>query len=1146
MQMFSASAVTNFLACHHITALESAEARGEIKKPFFNDPAVDLLRKLGLEHEQRFLGELAQKNGSNIVQIDIATNWERAAAETLQALQEGAGVVYQATFLNGIWRGRADFLLRVDKRSMLGSWSYEPVETKLARRTKAGAIIQLCFYSELLSRIQGVDPQWMHVVLGGGAVPERFPVHHYIAYFRKIKNEFENAWKLEANPYPEPVEHCDVCSWSPVCNERWRDDDYISLVAGITRNQRKQLGERGISTVVSLAQLKLPIKPKIQKIGNAALVRTHEQAGIQVRGREEHRMCYELLEPVEAERGLCILPPPSPGDVFLDLEANPYVLNEGLEYLIGFLTLDSKANAEPTYESLWSFDRAEEKCAFETFIGRMMERRRQDPAMHIYHYASYEPTAMKRLAGRHGACIDELDELLRAGMFVDLYRAVRQGLRASVESYSIKRLEPLYSFTRTVQLREANVSLSSFEAALALGGGRQEEIGDLLQVIEGYNRDDCVSTFMLRNWLEDRRTELETRVGRALPRPAAKSGEAEEEVAEQVSAVRTLMARLVANLPEDKTEWNREQRALWLLAQLLEYHRREKKSAWWEYYRFCDLSDDELQEDNSALGGLSYVGPVGRVKRSIIHRYGFPQQEYAIDRAPEIRDPKTRKRVEVTAIDEVGRTVDIQRGENSTAPHPTALIPYEIIKDDVLRASLFRLGSWVADHTIAGGGQYKAARDLLLREPPHALKEPIGTLVGEEGSLNDAAKDLVISLAKSPSVLPIQGPPGSGKTFTGSRMIVELVKNRRRVGIAAVSHKVISSLLGEACKHAAEIGVSLRAVQKPNASDGCQHPSVRLVEDNNDVLDALTSGKVRVGAGTAWLWSSEDMANSVDVLFVDEASQMSLANTLALSQATTSIVLLGDPQQLDQPQKGIHPTGADVSALGHLMNRRSTISLDQGIFIAETRRLHPDICTFTSELFYDARLLPRSENKNQRLNTKGELDGTGLRFVPVEHFGNQNESPEEADKVADLVDGLLRKGTTWTNKLGETLPLRLEDILIVAPYNAQVSALAERLPAGARTGTVDKFQGQEAPIVFYSMATSTSEDAPRGMEFLYSLNRLNVAISRARCVAVVLASPSLFSLQCKTPRQIKLASAFCRYLEMAHLMPTKQPALRST
>jgi superfamily I DNA and/or RNA helicase len=275
------------------------------------------------------------------------------------------------------------------------------------------------------------------------------------------------------------------------------------------------------------------------------------------------------------------------------------------------------------------------------------------------------------------------------------------------------------------------------------------------------------------------------------------------------------------------------------------------------------------------------------------------------------------------------------------------------------------------------------------------------------------------------------------------------------------------------------------------------------------------------------------MAEAVDVLFVDEAGQMSLANVLADSTAAKSIVLLGDPQQLDQPQRGVHPPGAEASALSHLLNGRATIGEDQGLFLAESWRLHPDVCKFTSELFYDNRFESRPENSIQRLSAKGPFDGTGLRFVPVDHNGNQSESPEEAERVSEIVEQLLQDGTTWTNKKGEVAPLLLKHILIVAPYNAQVSALAQSLPAGARVGTVDKFQGQEAPVVIYSMTTSTPEDAPRGMEFLYSSNRLNVATSRAQCLTVLVASPALFEVQCKTPRQIELANAFCRYLEMA-------------
>jgi predicted RecB family nuclease len=1128
--MFSATDVASFLACQHTATLDRAESRKEIRKPFFDDPAIELLQKLGLEHEKQYLRHLTDVQGLAVTEIDVGASWQEAALETTRALCSGAPAVYQATFLDGSWRGRADFLIRVDRPSALGPWSYEVVDTKLARSTKSGAVIQLCFYSDLLSRIQKLEPERMYVVLGGGVKAEEFVVQRYIAYYRRIKREYEIAWKAERDTYPEPTEHCEVCSWYPLCDRRRRDDDHLSLVAGISRNQRKGLGERSVSTVAGLAALALPLRPKIDRIGEAALFRIREQARLQVMGREQGKPCYEMLEPMETDKGLATLPSPSPGDVFLDLEANPYVLDQGLEYLIGFLTVDP--STETRYESLWAFNRAEEKKAFEDFIAVVMDRWQRDPAMHIYHYAPYEPTAIKRLAGRHGTCVDEVDELLRAGVFVDLYRVVRQSLRASVESYSIKRIEPLYGFSRAVSLREANVALNAFEAALALGGRRDTE--SLLKTIEGYNRDDCVSTLWLRRWLEARRREHEAITGRAIPRPEMRSGKPGLDLAAQLDEVSDVKERLISDFPDDEAEWSDEQRARWLLAQMLEWHRREEKSAWWEYFRLCDLSDDELQEDKTALGGITHVGEAGRSKRSVIHRYRFPPQDHAIDRALEVRDPRTQKSAgDLIAIDDHDRTIDLKRGARSSVPHPTALIPFDIVDSEVLRSSVLRVASAVADSGMVGPGIFQAARDLLLRRGPRLLEDMSGPLIGGDGCLTESARRLVRSLSLQPCVLPIQGPPGSGKTYSGARMIVELVRDGRRVGITAVSHKVITNLLREVCRHALQAGVTLKAIQKSNDGDQCGEAGVTQAEDNQAVSNAIRSGSAQVAAGTAWLWARPEMANSVDVLFLDEAGQISLANTLAVSQAATSIVLLGDPRQLDQPQRGTHPPGAEVSALGHLLNGQATISASQGLFLNETRRLHPNVCSFISEVFYDGRLLPRRENAHQRLDCDTVLDGAGLRFCPVEHSGNQNDSPEEVERLGAMVAHLLEARATWSDKEGRKHALRAEDVLVVAPYNAQVAALMERLPAGTRVGTVDKFQGQEAPVVFYSMATSTPEDAPRGMEFLYSLNRLNVAVSRARCVAVLIGSPRLFQVECKTPRQIELANAFCRYLEMA-------------
>jgi uncharacterized protein len=337
-----------------------------------------------------------------------------------------------------------------------------------------------------------------------------------------------------------------------------------------------------------------------------------------------------------------------------------------------------------------------------------------------------------------------------------------------------------------------------------------------------------------------------------------------------------------------------------------------------------------------------------------------------------------------------------------------------------------------------------------------------------------------------------------------------------------------------ACEAARREKVTLRAVQKPDGDedDASTDAFVTLAHDNAAVRLALDGGTANVAAGTSWLWARADMIGAVDVLFVDEAGQMSLANVLASAPASRGIILLGDPQQLDQPQKGVHPPGVAVSALGHILAGAATMSPERGLFLEETWRMHPDVCGTISEVFYEGRLGSRPDLARIRLDAPAPLSGTGLRFVPVKHRGNRSESTEEAEVVASLVGRLVADGSTWTDRHGVTHRLRREDILVVAPYNAHVALLRKHVH-GAQIGTVDKFQGQQAPVVIYSMATSSPDDAPRGPEFLYSSNRLNVAISRARCAAFLVANPALFEVRCKSERQMALVNAFCRYLEVA-------------
>ena len=895
------------------------------------------------------------------------------------------------------------------------------------------------------------------------------------------------------------------------------------MVAGISGRHVDELKGRGVATTSALAAMPVPLQWKPDRGAAASYERVREQARVQVKGRETGAPVYETLEP-EPEVGFALLPEPSPGDIFFDFEGDPFVGPGGLEYLFGYVSVNG--DVQEQYAGLWALTYEEEKRAFEQFVDWVMARWKAHPDMHIYHFAPYEPSAMKRMMGRHATREDEVDRMLRASLFVDLHRVVRGGLRASVESYSIKELEKFFGYIRNVSLSDANSALYGVSSRLELEDPesiREEH----KQVVEGYNRDDCVSTLRLRDWLEGIRRDL-VDDGAVIERPQFDDGQAEEELSERQEMVRALAERLAGDVPALEDDRTPEQHARWLLANMLEWHRREEKAVWWEYFRLSESSVEELLDERQAVAELRFTGEVEGPGKLSTHRYSFPVQETTLRGGETLHMPGGEPLGTLVSIDVPNRTVDVKKRGSAADTHPEAAFAHDIIRSGVLSDALVRIGEHVADSGVAGDGAYGAARSLLLREPPRLGGDPVR-------KRGETPLDAALRIASTGSfgVLPIQGPPGAGKTYTAARMICELVRRGRRVGITANSHKVITNLLDAALEAAEEQSVPLRAVRKISGDPPDDPGDDRVVlESNNAAVFAQLAGDCQVGAGTAWLWAREEALDTVDVLFVDEAAQMSLANVLAISHAAYNLVLLGDPQQLDQPTQGTHPDGTGVSALAHLLGDRQTIGERQGLFLEETWRLHPDICSFTSEAFYEGKLDSHSGLERQGVIWSGPLSGTGLRFLPVPHEGNQSFSDEEADRVADLVSSLAYGDASWIDQHGSERPITPDDVLVIAPYNAQVFKIQERLP-GARVGTVDKFQGQEAPVVVYSMATSTPEEAPHGMEFLYSSNRLNVATSRARCVCVLVGSPDLFAPECRTPRQMQLANAFCRYRELA-------------
>ncbi|MEX2645325.1 MAG: TM0106 family RecB-like putative nuclease [Gaiellaceae bacterium] len=1079
----SPSDLTAYLACEHLTQLERQVAHGELARPERDDPQGDLIRLKGDEHERAYLARLRAER-RDIVEIELdgpagEWDWERAARETEEAVRAGREVIYQGAFVDGRWRGLADFLVRQP------DGGYEAVDTKLARHPKPYFVLQLCFYSEQIARIQGREPERMHVVLGSGETAS-FRPQDFGAYYRRVRARFLDAVAEPRATEPYPCAHCSICGFRELCEAWWDERDHLVRVAGIRRDQIVRLGTAGIETLEALGDA--PPETEVARMAATTFDKLRDQAALQLGHRRTGAHRARPLAP-EPERGLALLPKPSPGDLFFDIEGDPFFEpGRGLEYLFGILWLEG---GEPRFRAFWAHDHEEERRAFEQLVDFVHARLEQDPELHVYHYASYEPSVLKRLMGAYGTREEAVDDLLRREVLVDLFAVVRQGLRISHPRYSLKNVEQFY-MQREAELRAGDDSILLYER------WREQRDDAILRGIEEYNEEDCLSTHLLRQWLLERKAEAEAEWGTAIEwREPPEAREPAEEEVEAKEERERLRAELL----------DRGDDALRLAGHLLEYHRREAKPVWWAFFDRLERTSEELVEDAEAIGGLELVGEVA--ERTYAFR--FPLQQHKLEPGDGVIDPVTGKGTGTIAeLDDVAGTLTLHRGPQvAERPLPRALIPGGPFDTRVQRDALVRL----ARSLVAGDGRYPALEDVLRRVPP---------LGGERVQVPtlDEAKRLVERVEGRH--LFVQGPPGSGKTYTGARLIVHLLGQRKRVGVSATSHKAIHNLLREVERAAREAGVAFRGLKR-GEEGGESHYEGPFI---TTASDGFTDPEVGLVAGTAWLHARPELDQTLDYLFVDEAGQVSLADALAMGTAARTLVLLGDPLQLAQVVQGTHPEGSGVSVLEHLLGDAQTIPEDRGLFLEHTYRMHPDVCRFVSDAFYESRLASAAGCERQ-----GTAFGTGLRFLPVEHVGNRRSSPEEAEAILAEVRRLL--GSEWTDARGVTRPLRIQDVMVVAPYNEQVGLLREVLPEGLPVGTVDKFQGQEAAVVFFSMATSTGDDVPRNLDFLFSRHRLNVAVSRARCLAYVVASPRLLEVACNSIEQMRMANALCLFAELA-------------
>lgn len=1078
-----------------------------------------MIAEAGDKHEADFLEKL--KSEEHIIrEIPTAEGVEHAERLTVDALQSDATIIFQARLKKGAFAGWADFLVRSPEPSA----QWEVWDTKLARKMKGYFILQLCAYAEMLEEMTGTRPDTICAVLGDGK-QDKHRTADYFDYYLETKErflEFMDNWKPEFDNRPAPEPHAEHRQWSSHAEEWLQSTDHLSLVARISKGQRAHLEASGIHTLEALATCSPEDRPR--KIPEKIFAALCAQARLQKSTREKRRnnsdapADFEIItpDPERPDIGLGSLPPADPADLFFDLEGYP-LLENGLEYLWG---VTYRENNQLRFRDWWAHDHSEEQAAFIGFVDWAYQRWMENPEMHIYHYANYEIAVLKRLMSRYGTREHEVDTLLRHGVFVDLYKVVKGGLRVGEPSYSIKYIERLYRPRRTNEVATAGESVVQYGNWMASNEGRTPDASIILKEIRDYNKDDCDSTLELADWLRSLQQAADIAHSQTGEAPTNPSSKAAQKVAEEAERKTARLEKLNRKL--DQASDKDEKQLVETLRDFVDFFPRDAKPIWWRYFERLANTDDQLFDDIACIGHSKLQDtPPSQVKQSVIFEYTFdPGQDTKIRISNRVV-PATNRAAKFSVEDidtDTGRLwlkigiKSLNEKLDGSAPPYTSWIPDEYLSPAPLEESL----NQQLDQFAETGYLHAPIRQFILQQPPTALAPQ---------QLPTTERIIETALNMQGELLCIQGPPGTGKSTAAAAVILKLVEAGKRVGISSGSHKAIQNLLA---KIAEQGNGTIPMTYKGSSSQGESEmpiPGLRVLQSNDQVFGDSAASII---GGTAWLFSRPEAVNQLDYLFVDEAGQMSAAHLISIGRSARNILLLGDQMQLEQVSEAVHPGHAGESALQYYLDAARVIPSNKGVFLPVSYRMQPNICQLVSEIAYEGELGSNGTDGRHlqwKDPQKALSKDRGLLYQPVIHEGNVQASEEEVAVISSIVDQLLHAEVHGT---GTPRTPSIEDILFVAHYNMQVNLLKRRLPEGARVASVDKFQGQEAPVVILSMCCSYGEYGSRGIEFILNRNRLNVAISRAQALTIVVGDPRIASTTTHSIQRMSEISTFAK------------------
>jgi len=1113
--LYSPSMLKSYLSCKYTIFNEVNEKKLNLKKIELSKN--DQLRvEKGNVHEKNYLKELKKKYKKVIDLKNSDLTKEEKVPKTIQAMKEGWEIIYGGYLKRDKWRGEFDFLIiNRNLKSKFGDYSYEVIDTKNSNKPKPDHIIQLGMYTYMLEGTQGVLPKRFTIVLKD-MISEDVQVNQVNEFFKTHRENYEEFVNGEIdNTKPEKCSFCQICKWQEECEKIWIDKDSLNQVGGLTKVHLKKLLELKIDTASKLS--KQDSNKQIKGFRKEISERLITQAKLQ---KEYEKTEVPIHQPnlnnINGIKGFNLLPEPSACDLYFDIESvEDHIYPGGLEYLLGIYYIEDD---KEKFKALWSHNKKEEKKNLIEFFDFTKSHFKKYPSSKIYHYGSYEITALLKLTSLHKVKGIEYDHYLNLDKFVNLLNVNRQGLFISENSYSLKNVEKFYNFKREGDVQKGDVSQDYYSEWI------ETQDQNYLDEIESYNKQDCRSTFELHKWLlEIKPPETSWFV------PYKKDEEMQ---------LRDWEVDMIAYQEKVEKSKIKDAKIKQLMSDIIGFYNREDKPAWREFFDRRSKSDEELIDDPECIGGMISNGKPTPEKRSLIYSYIFEEQDFKLRKSKRVIIANNQ---DIEQKDNAGTIIDIdykkkevllKRGTASgILPSILSIGPDKPRPNTKLISNTYKF----IDTLIDKEDKYNALRDFLDKKHPKIKGVKTGDKIISSEDFKTEIPKIISNLDNS--YIYIQGPPGTGKTYQASNAIIQLLKQNKKIGITGLSHKVIHNLLQRVEDMAKEKQFNFEGYKRGTLEDEdtvFNGEFIKTYEKDPVFMDALKEKDVgQIFAGTKYHLASTFYDQKIDYLFIDEAGQVSLADLISIGNIAKNIILIGDQNQLGQPIRGVHPNNSGQSILDYLLEGKDTIPEDRGIFLNKTYRLNSILNEFISSNFYEERLIcdERTDKRIIKFNKKSLIKNDGIHYVEMNHKNNVQTSLEEFEVVKDLMKEMI--GNEFDDN-GSKRKLTVEDFLVISPYNTQVNLLISKLEEAKiknpRVGTIDKFQGQEAPVTIISMTSSDSDSLPRNKEFFFSRNRLNVAISRAQVASIILFNPNLLDSSPKNLDQIKLMNNFFKFL----------------